>query len=65
MVVTVLTSPVHADGGIAISNAMNIIIGSSLAIGASLSISAWLIYDVIMIVLRSEDDFGWSLSKGQ
>lgn len=64
MIVTVLTSPVHADGGIAISNAMNVIIGSSLAIGASLSISAWLIYDVIMIVLQSEDNLGWSVSKG-
>lgn len=64
MIVTVLISPVQPDGSLAISNAMNIIIGSSLAIGSSLSISAWLIYDVITIVLRSEDNLGWAVSKG-
>lgn len=64
MIVTVLISPVQPDGSLAISNAMNIIIGSSLAIGSSLSISAWLIYDAITIVLRSEDNLGWAVSKG-
>lgn len=60
---TALLSPTQPDGSIAISNAFGIILGFSLTFGGAITIGAWLLLDIVLILFSHEPDLDWDTNR--
>lgn len=62
ILVGVMTSLTHnqATGGMDISDAFIVILGSSLAMGVAITLGLWLIVDLILILFKKDENLVWS-----